>query len=111
MANLLNEWNNKSNYGIKIYEDRIPIRDEVRSACEYLGLDPLELGNEGKAVIAVVPEKAEEVLEAIRCHPSGRNAEIIGEVTDEYEFVVTETLIGGLRVVAPPIGDPVPRIC
>jgi len=111
LANLLNEWAEKSGFGIKIYEERIPIRDEVRSACEYLGLDPLELGNEGKAVIAVVKEKAEEVLEAIRETKLGRNAEIIGEVVGEHDFVVMETVIGGLRVIPQPIGDPVPRIC
>jgi len=111
LANLLNEWSDKSGFGIKIYESRIPIRDEVRSACEYLGLDPLELGNEGKAVIAVVPEKADEVLEAIREDPLGKNAEIIGEVSNKYKFVVMETIIGGLRVIAPPVGDPIPRIC
>jgi len=111
LANLLNEWSDKSGYGIKIYEDKIPIRDEVRAACGYLGLDPLELGNEGKAVIAVVGEKAEEVLDAIRGTELGRHAEIIGEVTDEYKFVVMETVIGGRRIVPQPIGDPVPRIC
>jgi len=111
LANLLNEWREKSGVGIKIYEERIPVRDSVRSACEYLGLDPLELGNEGKAVIAVVDEMAEDVLKAIRSHPLGRNAEIIGEATDEFDYVVMETVIGGLRVVPPPIGDPVPRIC
>ena len=111
IANLLNEWRDKSNVGIKIYEEKIPIRDDVRSACEYLGLDPLELGNEGKAVLAVIDEVAEDVLKAIRKHPLGKNAEIIGEVTKEFDYVVMETIIGGLRIIPPPIGDPVPRIC
>lgn len=111
LANLLNEWVEKSGFGILLDESKIPIRDEVRSACEYLGIDPLELGNEGKAVIAVVEEKVEEVLDAIREDPRGRNAEIIGEVTADYDFAVMRTVIGGLRVVSPPIGDPVPRIC
>ena len=111
LANLLNEWCEKSGYGIYIKEEKIPVREAVRSACEYLGLDFLELGNEGKAVIAVIPEMADDVLAAIREDPRGRHAEIIGEVTDEYDFVVMETMIGGLRIVSPPIGDPVPRIC
>ena len=111
LANLLNEWSEKSGFGILIDESKIPIRDEVRNACEYLGIDPLELGNEGKAVIAVIKEKAEEVLNAIKEDPRGRDAEIIGEVTSEYNFVVMKTIIGGLRVISPPIGDPVPRIC
>ena len=111
LANLLNEWSEKSSVGIKIYEDRIPVREEVKNACEYLGLDPLELGNEGKMVIAVIDELAEEVLKALRATKLGRNSEIIGEATDRYNRVVMETLIGGLRVIPPPIGDPVPRIC
>jgi hydrogenase expression/formation protein HypE len=111
LANLLNEWSEKSGVGIKIYEERIPIRDSVRNVCEYLGLDPLELGNEGKAAIAVIPELADTVLEAIRRNPLGKDAEIIGEATDEYDFVIMETVIGGLRAVPPPIGDPIPRIC
>lgn len=111
IANLLNEWRDKSHVGIKIYEERIPIKDDVRSACEYLGLDPLELGNEGKAVLAVVDEVAEDVLKAIRRQPLGKSAEIIGEVTDEFDYVVMETVIGGLRIIPPPLGDPVPRIC
>ncbi|MEM1619507.1 MAG: hydrogenase expression/formation protein HypE [Fervidicoccaceae archaeon] len=111
LASLLNEWSEKTGLGIIIEEEEIPIRDEVRSACEYLGLDPLELGNEGKAVLAVAPQLAEAVLQAVRETPEGRHAEIIGEVTDRYEAVVMRTAIGGLRVVPPPIGDPVPRIC
>ncbi len=111
LANLLNEWAEKSNVGIKIYEERIPIRDSVRNACEYLGLDPLELGNEGKVVLAVIDELAEDVLKALRATELGKNAEIIGEATNEHNYVVMETVIGGLRVIPPPIGDPVPRIC
>ena len=111
LANLLNEWVEKSNVGIRIYEERIPIRDSVRNACEYLGLDPLELGNEGKMVIAVVPDMADEVLKALRSTKLGANAEIIGEATDRFKHVVMETLLGGRRVIPPPIGDPVPRIC
>lgn len=111
LANLLNEWREKSNVGINIYEDKIPIRDSVRSTCEYLGLDPLELGNEGKVVLAVIDEMADEVLKALRSTRLGKNAEIIGEATDEHNYVVMKTVIGGLRVIPPPIGDPVPRIC
>ncbi|MEM2739289.1 MAG: AIR synthase-related protein, partial [Candidatus Bathyarchaeia archaeon] len=111
LANLLNEWSEKSHVGILIKEEDIPIREGVRAACEMLGIDPLEIGNEGKVVVAVVAEMAEEVLEALRETEEGRDAAIIGEATDEFEGVAMETLIGGRRIVPPPLGDPVPRIC
>lgn len=111
LSNALNEWSQKSGIGIYIKEDKIPIKEGVRAACEMLGIDPLEVGNEGKVIIAVVPQMAEEVLEAIRETPEGKDAEIIGEATDKYEHVVLETLVGGRRLLPPPIGDPVPRIC
>jgi hydrogenase expression/formation protein HypE len=111
LANLLNEWSEKSRVGILIREEDIPIREGVRAACEMLGIDPLEIGNEGKIAIAVVEEMAEEVLEALRETEEGRDAAIIGEATDEFEGVAMETLIGGRRIIPPPLGDPVPRIC
>jgi hydrogenase expression/formation protein HypE len=76
-----------------------------------LGIDPLEVGNEGKIIVGVVKEKAEEVLEKLREMPEGKNAQLIGEATDEFREVALETLVGGKRVLTPPIGDPVPRIC
>ncbi|MEM2082620.1 MAG: hydrogenase expression/formation protein HypE, partial [Candidatus Bathyarchaeia archaeon] len=111
LSNALNEWAQKSNVGILIHEDRIPIKGEVRAACEMLGIDPLDVGNEGKLVIGVVAEKAEEVLEELRRHELGRDAEVIGHATKQYEGVVMRTQVGGLRVLPPPIGDPIPRIC
>ncbi|MEM2882477.1 MAG: hydrogenase expression/formation protein HypE [Candidatus Bathyarchaeia archaeon] len=111
LSNALNEWAQKSNVGILIHEDRIPIKGEVRAACEMLGIDPLDVGNEGKLVIGVVAEKAEEVLEELRRHELGRDAEVIGHATKRYEGVVMRTQVGGLRVLPPPIGDPIPRIC
>ena len=76
-----------------------------------LGLDPLEIGNEGKVVIGVVPQKAEEILAALRETREGKNAQIVGEATEDFGEVVLETLVGGKRILAPPIGDPIPRIC
>ncbi|MEM1673708.1 MAG: hydrogenase expression/formation protein HypE [Candidatus Bathyarchaeia archaeon] len=111
LADALNEFSEKSGVGIMIYEDKIPIREPVRAACEMLGLDPLEIGNEGKVVIGAVKEKAEEILDFLRGTNEGRNAEIIGEVTDEFKVVVMETIIGGKRIIPRPIGDPIPRIC
>ena len=111
LANTLNEWSEKSKVGITVYEDKIPIREGVRAACEMLGIDPLEVGNEGKIVIAVVPQKAEEVLATLRKTEEGKNADIIGEATDEFREVIIETEVGGRRILAAPVGDPIPRIC
>jgi hydrogenase expression/formation protein HypE len=111
LSNALNEWSQKSKVGILAYEERIPIREDVRSACEMLGIDPLEVGNEGKIIIGVLREKAEEVLKKLRETPEGKNAQIIGEATDEFKEVALETSVGGKRVLTPPIGDPIPRIC
>jgi len=111
LADALNEISEKSNVGILIYEDKIPIRDSVQAACEMLGLDPLEIGNEGKVVIGVVREAAEDALEFLRSTEEGRDAEIIGEATDEFSGVAMKTMIGGKRIINRPVGDPVPRIC
>jgi hydrogenase expression/formation protein HypE len=111
LANVLNEWSEKSNIGITIHEENIPIRTGVKAACEMLGIDPLEIGNEGKFVIATIPEKAEEILEKLKGTEIGHDAVIIGKVTKGSNHVVLETSIGGKRIILPPIGDPVPRIC
>jgi hydrogenase expression/formation protein HypE len=76
-----------------------------------LGLDPLEIGNEGKLIIGTVPSKAEEVLDFLRHTNEGKNAEIVGEATNNFKGVAMETAIGGKRIIARPVGDPVPRIC
>ena len=111
LANLLNEWSQKSHVGVLVEEQSVPVKDGVRAACEMLGLDVLEIGNEGKVVAAVVPEKAEAVLAALKDTPRGRDAAIIGEATSEFDLVAMETVVGGRRIIAPPAGDLVPRIC
>ena len=111
LADALNEFSEKSGVGVLVYEDKIPIRKDVQAACEMLGLDPLEIGNEGKLVIGVVKEKAEEALELLRSTEEGKDAEIIGEVTLEFSGVAMQTLVGGRRIISRPVGDPVPRIC
>ena len=111
VSNSLNEWAEKSGTGILVRENDIPVRDEVDAACELLGIDVLDLGNEGKYLMAVVPETAENVLEALRSTPEGRDARIIGEAVPDTEYVVLQTSVGGKRILEPPIGDPVPRIC
>jgi hydrogenase expression/formation protein HypE len=111
LSNALNEFSEKSGIGISVKEEKIPIRGDVRAACEMLGIDPLEVGNEGKVLIGVVPQKAEEVLAALKETEDGRDAELIGRATREFKEVALETVVGGKRILAPPIGDPVPRIC
>ena len=111
LANTVNEFSEKSKTGIIVYEDDIPIPNGVRSACDMLGIDPLEIGNEGKVVLGVVKEKAEEVLRQLKKQPLGKNAAIIGEATDKVKRVVLQTTVGGKRNLHKPIGDPVPRIC
>ena len=111
LSNSLNEWSEKSKVGILVKEKKMPIRGDVEAACEMLGLDPLEIGNEGKVVIGVVAAKAEEILTVLKNTKEGKDAEIIGEATKSFSEVVIETIVGGKRILAPPIGDPVPRIC
>jgi hydrogenase expression/formation protein HypE len=111
LANLLNEWAEKSNVGIMVEEDSIPISGGVRSACDMLGIDPLSIGNEGKAVLGVVREKAEDVLKILKKSKEGRKASIIGEATSSVKGVVLHTTVGGKRVLEQPAGDPIPRIC
>ncbi|MHA1594501.1 MAG: hydrogenase expression/formation protein HypE [Candidatus Baldrarchaeia archaeon] len=102
----------KSKVSIWIEEDALPIREEVQAAAEMLGIDPLEVTNEGKAVIGVSNDKAEEVLDAIRKTKYGRNAAIIGEVKAEKPgYVLVRTSIGGTRILEKPYGEPIPRVC
>ncbi len=101
----------KSGAGILIEEDWIPFKPAVSAACEMLGLDPLEVANEGKAVIGVKPGFEDEVLSILRQHPYGRDAAVIGEVTPDKKEVVLRNRFGGMRFVDVPAGDPIPRVC
>lgn len=76
-----------------------------------LGIEPLDIGNEGKIVVAVVKEKAEAVLEVIKTFEEGKDAAIVGEATSDVRGVVLETVVGGKRILDMPVGDPIPRIC
>ncbi|MCJ7762335.1 hydrogenase expression/formation protein HypE [Candidatus Bathyarchaeota archaeon] len=111
LADALNEWSEKTKVGILIHEEKVPVREDVQAACEMLGLDPLEVGNEGKMIIGTVPAKAEQVLNFLKQTSEGKNAEIIGEATSQFKGVAMQTLVGGKRIIARPVGDPVPRIC
>jgi hydrogenase expression/formation protein HypE len=111
LADALNELSEKSKAGILVNEEKIPIREDVRAASEMLGLDPLEIGNEGKIIIGVVKAKAAQLRNWLKNTDEGKNAEIIGEVTKEFKGVAMQTIVGGKRIIAKPVGDPVPRIC
>jgi hydrogenase expression/formation protein HypE len=108
----LNEIAKASGVGIEIVERDLPIPPEVRDACGLLGLDPLQVANEGKLVAIVPGDRVEEVLAAMRAHPLGRGARRIGTCVDEHRrMVVARTGLGGTRVVDLPIGEQLPRIC
>lgn len=109
-ANAINEMASKSGKGVLLHQEAIPIKNEVHAVSEMLGIDPFEVANEGKVVMGVKADKAEEVLEAIKTEEYGKDAAIIGEVI-EGDYVVVETPIGGERILEAPIADPVPRVC
>jgi len=112
LSSALNEIAAQSRVGISIEERAIPIREEVQGACELLGLDPLYVANEGKLVAIVAPEGAEEILAAMRAHPLGGHAQVMGTVTDTHPGLVTmRTVLGTTRIVDLLAGDQLPRIC
>ncbi len=112
LATTLNELARQSRCGILLAEARIPVRPEVAAACEFLGLDPLYVANEGKLVAICAPEDAEGLLAAMRAHPLGRDAAIVGQaVADPHHFVQMDTSFGGRRVVDWLTGEQLPRIC
>ncbi|MFP4005094.1 MAG: hydrogenase expression/formation protein HypE [Candidatus Hadarchaeia archaeon] len=112
LAATLNEMASKSKVGILINEEKIPISESVRNMTEMLGIDPLQLTNEGKAIMGVKREKAQEILTAIQNTKFGKKAKIIGEVTKENQGkVILKTKIGGKRILRSPVGAPTPRIC
>ena len=112
LAAVLNELAGSSKVGIEFDERTVPLRPEVKAACEMLGLDPFYVANEGKLVAIVPGELAEQVLAAMHAHEYGKDAAIIGCVVAEHAGLVTaRTSIGGMRVVDVPAGELLPRIC
>lgn len=112
LATTLNEVAIASEVGIALDERLIPVRPDVRGACELLGLDALTIANEGKLLAVVAPESTRTALEAMRAHPLGKEAALIGEVRTEPEAMVfLRTELGGTRVLDMLVGDPLPRIC
>lgn len=98
--------------GMLLNESSVPISEEVKGACEILGLDPLYVANEGKLLAIVASEDADRVLQILRSHPLGREAAIIGEVVNEHSgLVMMKTRVGGTRVVDMLSGEQLPRIC
>lgn len=112
MASTLNEIAKASKVGIVIEERKLPIPASVRAACEFLGLDPMFVANEGKLVAMVPANIADQILEAMQRHPQGRKAVKIGTVVSQHPgMVVAKTGIGGTRVVDMMLGEQLPRIC
>jgi hydrogenase expression/formation protein HypE len=112
VSSVLNELAAASGVGVEIVERDLPVRPEVRGACEMLGLDPLYVANEGKLIAVVPAADAGRVLEAMRAHPLGARAAVIGEVVAEHPgLVILRSAVGGERVVTLLAGEQLPRIC
>jgi hydrogenase expression/formation protein HypE len=112
LSSTLNELADASKVGVVLQESAIPIRREVRAACEMLGLDPLYVANEGKLIAVAPASDADSLLEAMRSHPLGRDSRIIGQIVDDHPgMVVLRTLVGGERIVTMLAGEQLPRIC
>jgi len=112
LAATLNELARASGVGFRIREQALPVRPEVHAACEFLGLDPLNVANEGKLVAVCAPADSARLLATMRAHPLGRDAAIVGEaIEDRQRFVQMETGLGGSRMVDWLAGEQLPRIC
>jgi hydrogenase expression/formation protein HypE len=111
LASALHEMGSKSGVGILLEEAAVPLSFGVRSAGELLGIDPLHVANEGKAVLGVAPEAAENVLACLRDHPLGRNAAIVGTCLPDHSGRVILDTGFGRRLLTEPEGEPLPRIC
>lgn len=108
---VLNEWAKQSNTGILIFENELPVKEEVEGGCALLGLEPIYLANEGKMLFAVDYRRASDVLALLKSHPAGEDSAIIGEVNGGSSRVLMETKWGTRRLVPAPRGEILPRIC
>ena len=112
LAMALNEFTEKSGVSIWLDSDKIPVKASVRAASDMLGLDPLEVTCEGKAVIVVSAEDADVILEEVKKTKYGKDAQIIGEVREDRKgMVLLRTVVGGTRILRRPLGEPIPRVC
>ena len=109
VAAVLNEISRATGKGMYLYEKDIPLREDVSRFCDTLGFEPLAVANEGAAVIIARPDGAAAMVEALRRHPAGHNASVVGTVRGQG--VILETAIGGKRYVEMPLGEILPRIC
>jgi hydrogenase expression/formation protein HypE len=112
IATCLNELARDCDLCVAVFEERVPVRDAVRGACELLGLDPLHIANEGQFLVVVAPEHADAAIDALRKCPGGHECAIIGEIREQPSSTVLGTTgYGGTRVIDMLVGDPLPRIC
>ncbi|MFC1527306.1 hydrogenase expression/formation protein HypE [Candidatus Neomarinimicrobiota bacterium] len=112
VATTLNEFARLSNVGIQLYTDSVPVKPEVKGACEVLGIDPLYVANEGKLIAIVPREIASDIIKVMKKHGLGKDSKIIGEATEVNRgIVVQSTGFGANRIVYMPIGEQLPRIC
>jgi len=112
VATTLNEFARQSNVGIQLYADSVPVKPEVKGACEVLGIDPLYVANEGKLIAVVPSEIANDIIKVMKNHSLGKDSQIIGKATEKNEgIVVQSTGLGANRIVDMPIGEQLPRIC
>jgi hydrogenase expression/formation protein HypE len=112
VATILNEMARSANVAVMVEEERVPVRTEVRGASELLGIDPLYVACEGRVVVVVDGDAADDALAAMRAHPLGQDSAVIGRVADDPPgMVLLNTTFGGTRIVDLLVGDPLPRIC
>lgn len=111
VATVLVELSESLGYGVQVFEDRVPVREDVRFISDMLGYDPLYLANEGKAIVITSVESANKVLEILKRHPLGKNAAVIGKVSSRFKGVRLKTRIGGERLLDMLEEDMLPRIC
>jgi len=111
LATVLHEIHHHTGLGIHLQQSDIPVRDEVQSLCEILGYDPLYLACEGRVVAIIDPSQADDAVTALRALPDGRDAAIIGKLTDTLPYVMLETPLGGQRIIEELEDEPLPRIC
>lgn len=112
VAATLHEFCQQSNIGIKVFEKNIPMKENVRGACEILGINPLFVANEGKLILSVPKELADSLLDVMQSHPLGKDSAIIGEVVNEHPgILVNKSLLGVEQIIDLPLGEQLPRIC
>jgi hydrogenase expression/formation protein HypE len=112
VATVLNELALKSGMGIEIEESSLPVRNSVKAMCELLGFDPLHVANEGKVLIVANKDCAEQILDVLKKHESGKESAIIGRIVNDHQGkVVLRNQTGGRRIIDPLSGDQLPRIC